>query len=460
MKKAPKDTAESAGWSRQLQSILKRRKLALVMIIAAFLLLLVLLNAANFLFLNRMQRQLETELSHRLLSISALAANLVEAQYPEDFLPGPNSQLKLLIIQDWLANIKRQHQLEGLYIIDRRYRTVLDAFPAGELLKRTYLIPDSTWIRRAWAGVPVTSAVHTVGGQHFMSGYAPVRNLSGRVIGVLVAEANADFFLLLDRYRSAYLITAIVSAGIFVLFSAFLVYALRLLMRTQEKLVQTERLALMGQMSAVLAHEIRNPLGIIRGTADVLRARYQNKDRPDPLFEYIPEEINRLNKLVNDFLVLSRDGALNLTLENLNDLVRETVHKMRLDEEQSTVRFELQLDELPPFYFDRDAIEQVLVNLLRNAIQAIDGQGTVTVRTRRAGGSRAEVSVADTGPGIDGDVQRIFEPFYTTKSSGSGLGMPVSKKIIEKHGGNIQIYTEKGKGTTVTFWLPIRKQKE
>ena len=220
---------------------------------------------------------------------------------------------------------------------------------------------------------------------------------------------------------------------------------------------------MMGQMAAMLAHEIRNPLGIIRGTADILRSRYSPKDQPEPLFQYIPDEVNRLNKLVNNFLTFSRETPLALAKHDLNQLITDTVEKIRLDEKHDNVRIEFVPSALHPFYFDQNGIEQVLMNLIQNSLQAIDTTGMVTLRTlivEKKKKTWIQIEVHDNGQGIDGDPQVVFEPFYTTKSSGSGLGMAVAKKIIEKHNGFIDIISHLGESTTVTILLPCRSKEE
>lgn len=447
------------SWAKRLQLIIKRRRLAVYMIIGGFLILLVVYNFGNFLFLQQMQQEFESELELRLISISTLSANLVEKNLQQSFSEfGLEDQITQLIIQDQLINIKRMHQLEGLFIIDENYRTKIDSYENLEFsISHSYLREDSTTIKRAWEGIPAASAVHTLNDQRFMSAYAPVRNDNGLVIGVLVTEANAYFFDILERYRNTFLITATVSIGVFVLFTTFILYALRLLIQTQESLSKSERLAMMGQMSAVLAHEIRNPLGIIRGTADVLKSRYQNKKHPDQLFHYIPDEVSRLNKLVNDFLILSKDSNLNFEKNDINNLIAETIEKMKLNDEKKNVEFQLEVSPLEAFLFDRSAVQQVLINLLRNSMQALQEGGEITIKTLKLdiqGTPYSQVQIIDSGSGIE-DVENIFEPFYTTKSSGSGLGMPVSKKIIESHGGYITVDSQVGNGTTVTIQLPI-----
>ena len=453
-------TDDGLTWAQQLQDIIKRRQMAVYMIIGAFLVLLVLYNVGNFIFLNQMSDQLENELSARLTSITILSASLVENEFPETFSPDSVNQFTISSVRSRLQEIKRKNQLEGLFIIDEDLNTVVDSYQDFELnILRTYLKDDLPWIEQARQGIPSSGPLHVLNDQKFKSAYAPIRNLSGEVIGVLTAEANAYFFILLDRYRGTFFITTMISAGVFILFTTFLLYALRLLIRTQRSLHNTEKLAMMGQMSAVLAHEIRNPLGIIRGTADVLRTRYEKKTKPDPMFLYIPDEVNRLNRLVNNFLTLSKDSAPAVSKQDINQLIKDTVEKIKLEKKRDSVNFEFFSAELQPFYFDVNGIQQVVINLVINSLQAIESKGNISITTEkiiRKKNAFVRVNITDDGQGIEGDPQVVFEPFFTTKSSGSGLGMAISKKIIEDHKGWINLESKPGQQTTVSFVIPYQ----
>lgn len=464
MKNKPiqQDLELQASWSQKLQSIIKRRRLAVYMIIGGFLVLLIIFNLGNFFLLNQMRAQLESEQELRLKSVAILAANLIEKNLQDEGLLslefGQENQITLLLIQDQLMSIKKTHQLEGLFIIDAKYTTIVDSYSDFEFdISHAYLKEDSTTIKQAWSGIPVASPIHILNDQRFMNAYAPVHNLTGQTMGILVTEANAYFFDLVEQYKNTFFVTATVSIGIFILFVTFILYALRLLIRTQESLSKSERLAMMGQMSAVLAHEIRNPLGIIRGTADVLKSRYQNEKKPDQLFQYIPDEVNRLNKLVNDFLLLGKESKLNFEKNDLNKLIEATIEKMKLNNEQSKVKFHFDAKAIEPFPFDLDAMQQVLINLFRNSMQSIESEGDIVIKTNYLNNKHKnfyQVQIIDSGSGIE-NPDAIFEPFYTTKSSGSGLGLPVSKKIIEGHGGNIEVESQPGNGTTITINLPV-----
>jgi len=457
-----KDPVESRNQVRaKVERLLRRRKFFVTAIVAALLLVLLLLNVLNWLFLAQMKQLLDEELGKRLTSIALLAAQMVENEYLESFEPLAENQVALLLIQDQLRTLMYRHQLEGAFLIDRHYRTLVDGY-AGLLTmdRRTYLFSDSLYIVKAWQGIPTPSPLHTVAGTHFKSAYAPIHNPKGEIIAVIVTEANADFFAVLSGFKKSAVVIVFASIGIFVVFSLFLYRALILLMKTQESLRQSERLGVMGQMAAVMAHEIRNPLGIIRSTADVLKSKYLPPEEKDELFDYIPSEVNRLNNLISDFLSFTQDRELNLENNDLNQITHLVVCKVKLSTSDKRIQIhEIYEEQLPTFPFDANAMEQVILNLLQNAVQAISDRGEIFVHTsyiKRRHSAFAQVEIRDTGTGIQGDPQQVFEPFYTTKSTGSGLGMAISKRLIEKHGGQIEIESQISIGTTVRFRLPIR----
>jgi signal transduction histidine kinase len=212
---------------------------------------------------------------------------------------------------------------------------------------------------------------------------------------------------------------------------------------------EQERLAQLGQMAASVAHEIRNPLSIMKGTADVLRKKYD--ELSDEMFSFIPDEIERLNNLVADFLQFARQRKLDIQKCNLTELLEDFLYQIK-DE-----RFEREVDQsIPEVSIDPNAIKQILLNIVNNALESVDSKGKVNLKVylERKRPQQVVIEVADTGKGIsEKDLHHVFEPFYSTKASGSGLGLAISKQLIEQMGGNIEINSQADKGTTVTIKL-------
>jgi PAS domain S-box-containing protein len=224
-----------------------------------------------------------------------------------------------------------------------------------------------------------------------------------------------------------------------------------------------DRLAALGEMSAVVAHEIRNPIAGIAVGVDYL-TRNVVKDSPE--FEgavLIRGEIQRVNRILEDILFVARPTRLKLSSEDLAQIIENVIQRCQRQVEESQVIIVSQHEEnLPQLRVDRQRLEQVFTNLIINATQAMPRGGQLSLQTQLASaenGQKADkiiVIIADTGPGIPAEAQhQIFEPFFTTKARGTGLGLTVTRRIIEEHGGLISIESEATKGTRFIISLPI-----
>ena len=224
----------------------------------------------------------------------------------------------------------------------------------------------------------------------------------------------------------------------------------------EEQLRRSEKLSTLGQMAAVLAHEIRNPLGSIRGTAEILRDDY----RPgDPKLEFIEiqiKETERLNHVVEDFLRMARQKPVELSDCSIREELETIVTLVAKDAQDRGISLRLESNAKPAVIRgDGEKLRQAFLNIVINALQATPAGGSVSIRLNKCK-TGFEISFRDSGSGIAADsLQRIFEPFYTTKTDGTGLGLAVTRKIIEGHGGKMGIESEVGQGTTVSVRLPM-----
>ncbi len=238
----------------------------------------------------------------------------------------------------------------------------------------------------------------------------------------------------------------------------------RHLQEAEAQVRRTERLAALGQLSAGLAHEIRNPLSTIKGSAEMLLKNVDaNGAVAHELAGFISTEVDRTNALVTRFLDFARPLALRLEKTEIGEVIDEAVAQV----EKHTPPLDVSIyknysPDIPAFLMDRQLIERVLYNLLLNAAQASPPQGSITVKTRQAGdtveSSTVEIDVIDRGTGIaPKDRESIFNPFFTTKSSGVGLGLAIVSKIIDEHGGQITVESEPGAGSVFRVFLPVRE---
>jgi two-component system, NtrC family, sensor kinase len=228
----------------------------------------------------------------------------------------------------------------------------------------------------------------------------------------------------------------------------------------EANLAQQGKMASLGVLSSGVAHEINNPLGVILGYAAYLEKKLPEDD---PNYHYIHEikrESKRCKKIVQDLLSYARTPQPELAPTDLNRLLDQIVEFAANHTDLFGVRIVRELAaDLPPVPADGDQIRQVAINLILNAGSAMNGQGVLTVRTRREAGI-AVVTFSDTGCGIDEEnLGRIFEPFFTTKERGTGLGLAITRQLIELHHGTIHIASNLGEGTTVTVRLPLVREE-
>jgi len=229
----------------------------------------------------------------------------------------------------------------------------------------------------------------------------------------------------------------------------------RELLGAQEKLIRSERFAAIGEAAARLSHEIKNPLMLMGGFASQVRRRLSIDGEDYEKLGIIESEARRLETLLNEVRDFTRPAPPQIEPRDLNETVSKSLAIMAgaMDGQGIAVETDLAGD-LPPVPHDAARIKQVLINLLKNAAEAMDRGGTVSVATRAVGG-RARLTVADTGGGISEEMRgRVFDPFCTTKESGTGLGLAVCQRIVEDHHGDIRFATSE-KGTVFTVDLPL-----
>ena len=233
--------------------------------------------------------------------------------------------------------------------------------------------------------------------------------------------------------------------------------------KLEQQIRNSEKLASIGKLAAGVAHEINNPLGGILNCLYNLRKRTLTPTRQEEYIASMEDGLRRVQKIVRQLLDFSQQHDLQLSPTDINAVVEQVLVLTNHAFVENQIKLDKQLHpDLPPLLVDRHMIEQVLMNLILNAVQAIKGGGLITIRTRVAGGVCA-VDVEDTGCGIPAHVlPRIFDPFFTTKGTGegTGLGLSVSLGIVERHGGQILVESEVGRRTVFTVCLPLTRDRQ
>ena len=229
------------------------------------------------------------------------------------------------------------------------------------------------------------------------------------------------------------------------------------LQSAERERIRNDQMAALGQLAAGLAHELRNPLTAMKTIVDAARRDPTKASIDSRDLAVFDEEIQRLNRSLQSFLDYARPPATTKRLADLGTIAEKTRQLLAGRAEQQSIRVSL---EQPPHpvavYADPEQLHQVLLNLLLNAFDAIGDQGQVTVRITDDGQSFAVITVTDTGPGIPHAVRdRLFEPFVSTKESGTGLGLTICRRIVEDHGGRIEAVNGRAGGATFTVKLPM-----
>lgn len=221
----------------------------------------------------------------------------------------------------------------------------------------------------------------------------------------------------------------------------------------RREITHKESLSLIGQMAASITHEIRNPMAAVRGFIQLLHER--NPDAFQSYYRIIRDELDRANDIINDFLALAQNRMVEMEDTYLNDIILSLEPIIQADANLRGISLRIELQEgLPLMKLSTKEIKQLLLNLSRNALEVMDTGGVLAIRTE-ADRDGIRLLVRDTGPGIPAEnLDKLFQPFFTTKETGTGLGLAVCSSIVKKHNGTIEAESEPGNGTLFTIRLP------
>lgn len=418
--------------------------------VALAVLVIVVFNVQGWLVLARTSRVLEKELGDRLQAVATTLATVLSGRFDR---PG-TAQL--------LSEVMHSNNLFNLFIVDENLAYVTSARnPERAGQTDPALDADAAEILAAFSGVATQTRLYAAGPYYLKSAFAPLADSSGAVTAVLGVEADARFFSVLTGFRNSLLL--INALSLFAIAAVVLVSAslARRALSLEQAAGRAGTMALLGQMSAAMAHDIKNPLGIIRAAAERLKKRYGTAD--DRVFDYIPEEVDRLDRIVSSYLSLGATRPGEPEPLNLAEVISGVLKDMEHETGRHGIAVEVEFEDLPPVQASRVELRQVFLNLVLNAIQAQPQGGAISItgsRSHKAGRDWLAIRVSDKGPGIKPeDLRHAFEPFHTTKEKGSGLGLFSVKRIVEAHKGRVAIDSAPGSGTTVEVRLPAENSE-
>ena len=261
---------------------------------------------------------------------------------------------------------------------------------------------------------------------------------------------------ILKKNRNSMILSSVFMAAIAFLSMWFLYRTQnRYLSRMQaleRQIQQAERLSALGRLASGVAHEIRNPLNAISMAVQRIQ-----RDNPSKLIQLIRDEIDRLNQIIEEFISVSRSRRLELKRYNLIELLDQIVMLMEEEVESRGIKFQTEWPDSPLMVsMDSEKMKQALLNILKNAMESIAGEGVITLTAKRAGKDRISVETSDTGIGMETEaIKHIFDLGYSTKDQGLGIGLPLVYEIIRGHGGEVHVTSNPGVGTRFKIHLPV-----
>lgn len=291
----------------------------------------------------------------------------------------------------------------------------------------------------------------------------------GKVLGVFEITQNVSHdYEIIWKFQMIVGISFLIFVGILLMTILFIARRAETIIgaraaeriKLEEQLHQAERLAALGEMIAGVSHEIRNPLGIIRSTAELLQSRIEN-DRQKRLSGIIVEESTRLNDILTEFLDFARPKVLRPSKCRVEEVIDRNLRV--IEAEALRLGVSIEKDYKTGSYLleaDCDLLYRAFLNILANSLQAMPEGGSLVVRTHLVNGnghpSRVEIHFEDTGPGIPQEVvKKIFNPFFTTREKGTGLGLAIVQSIVDNHNGDIEVESQEGRGTAIVIRLPL-----
>ncbi len=454
----------------------------------AFLGALVLaVNATIFLSIRTSQRLLDQELGKRLEGTAQIAGLLVK---PEHFgalvrmadtaasgeAPPPQSAAKALADTAAADFVSQMDAIDAADFVRGEWRKLAQGADASNVvlldahsrvllrLRQPFRFEpdvqtlDQAALARALIGEPSHSALYEKDNEFLRSGYAPVLDADGSVLGAVIVEGASAAFRPLTFIRTYLYGTALFASLLVILIGLGYVRTVGHLGQIEENLRHTDLLASVGQVAAGVAHEIRNPLAVLRGAS----ARLQRGDALPPaeraeLLRMIDEEVDRMGGVVQNFLDLSRRPKGEPEAFALKPVLLRSLDILRVELERSKIEVKLEWNAPETLLVDGDphALHHVFLNLALNArdIMPLGGRLTVRVIERRG---QARLYFEDTGPGVPFELRnKIFEPFFTTRAKGTGLGLAFVERIVSEHGGSVTVGAAPGGGAQFEVRLPV-----
>ncbi len=439
---------------------MRRKLLLLAVISAAATLLLVMVNVAFRVEFAGLSKSLDDQVGDQMAGLAeGLAASIpsevISGTVGERFRPD-----MFLRLRDLTRSYASANRLVSVSILDTLWQDPFADKPDSlAILVASLLDRDGQWA--LMSGLSWTSPTYRWGDSYYRSAAAPILDTAGgRTIAIVRIEADAGYFgALADLRRLAWWVHGS-SAILTLLLVGLFAWYTRKTLAWEEQLMHSEKLIGLGRLAATIAHEIKNPLGIIKATAQRLE-RVEDTGKRAELLHFIPDEVDRLNRILGGYLRLGSPVTSHPTALAIEDKLKEWMEKSFGSEERTRGRWHLTVEPTGPILADPDTPKQVLINLVNNAFDASPDGATVEVKWGPSGNKHGRLTVADHGSGIPRkDRKRVFEPFFTTKAKGSGLGLYAVKMMVEQDSGRVSCEENAGGGAVFVVEWPLAGEEE
>ena len=424
----------------------RTRPTLFVIFLAAFSAVLVLSNLALY---RRARSHLDSQLGERLRAIATAVAHEVEDTRPDSLTAGtldPRLYDQMLVARD-------DHQLSNIVIVSAAGNTAIDLAgytePGDD---NPYLELDVAAVALARAGVPAYTNLYRTGDVYLKSAYAPIHSTTGEIIGIAGVEAGASFFAQLRELRDLIVLISLGNASVVILLGFLFYRRARSLERAREAMIEQDNLATLGRMVATIAHEIRNPLSIIRASAERVRRRHAVDDEA---LTYIVDEVDGLDRVLTGYLQFAKSQPAEFVPLEAGKILRRALVAIEAQAAAKRIRVQVEDADGVVLRCDERRVRQAVLNVLLNALEVTPEGGTIAVGLERGAG-HVTISIADSGPGIDPAILKdVTRPFFTTRVDGSGLGLTVVESVMEEHGGSLRIERAPGGGARVVLAFPL-----
>ncbi len=397
--------------------------------------IVLLFNLLVWIYLNQVEEKFSDELKDKLNIAGQLMNRLIDEEQVSLLIPGEQNTLQYLYHQQLLEEIRKTSALQSIVLVSPLGEILVSA-PERLSSQQVSVITGSPYFKQAMSGKSAVSDLQEFAGEKFMTAFMPIKDIDGFPQGVQIIEAKATYFDVIVVLRNRLLLFSFINLTVILLIAILLFRVINRSMKYRAAIKEREHLVQLGTMAATVAHELRNPLGIIDGTNDIIKKKYG--DTGDEIFEYIPQELKRLVTIIDHFLKFARTPQLQLSRFSITSLLQRI--SVGLNEDELKRLEIIPVTDDMEIYSDENLLEQSLLNVINNALQAAGDHGKVSLEFKSGRKNMCRIVIRDNGPGIQTEnMDKIFEPFYTTREKGTGLGLAITKRLIENIDGHISV---------------------